>query len=260
MAGPWYRLAVLWQRHSGGKPSEASPLAHGARELYRLLPALAIALAALAIVVTLTQALLARGHAVAPPLASVASSPPSPAATIGGGAAPVEASAVSAEGALTSAAPAAANASTAAAAEAVASFATARPTIAAAAAPSTPAPSATAAPLASMELTVIAPRHVRAQGRIAAPADGGDYWFLIREPERTGVFRQGPAQINAQGAFAYDLDLQPLSVGPDSVVLAAIPKDLSLAWTRQALQTGSWLPVIDVRQGDGIVFLKEVAL
>src|SRR5689334_25053949 len=77
MAGPWYRLAVLWQRHSGGKPSEASPLAHGARELYRLLPALAIALAALAIVVTLTPALLARGHAVAPaPLASVAASPP----------------------------------------------------------------------------------------------------------------------------------------------------------------------------------------
>jgi hypothetical protein len=110
-----------------------------------------------------------------------------------------------------------------------------------------------------MTLTSVGPRRVRAQGRILAPSDQADYWFLIREPERGGVFRQGPAAMAAGGAFSFDLDLQPLRVGPDSVILAAVPRDVSSAWTQEAFRIGSWLPVIDVRAENGIVFLGEVA-
>ena len=238
---------MLWQRQSEGGPSEGSPLAQGARELYRLLPALAMGLAGLAIVVTLAQALLARAPVVAAPPAR-AGATASPTAAVVATEVPTEASTV----AVAELVPTALAAPVLPAAVPPTSVPSAAPTAVATAA-ATPVP-------ASMELTVIAPRRVRAQGRIAAPADDTAYWFLIREPERTGVFRQGPAQVNAQGAFVFDLDLQQLNVGPDSVVLAAVPEDTSLTWTRQALQTGSWLPVIDLRQGDGVVFLREVGL
>ncbi|MFI5267627.1 MAG: hypothetical protein ACHQ7M_09660 [Chloroflexota bacterium] len=220
---------------SSPEPIQAPPSPRSlAGELYRLLPALAIGVAALTILITLGQVLF--GHGAAQPAPRAAASVESAPATV-------------------EATPIAMNTPTPPEPTA---FPTVQSTVPAAAVSSQPSPTATPLPPATMDLTSIGPRRVRAQGRILTPTDRADYWFLIREPDRAGVFRQGPAAINAQGAFTFDLDLQPLNLGPDSVTLAAIPKDVSTAWTREALRVGSWLPVVEVKAENGVIFLSEV--
>lgn len=246
------------------RSAELSPLRQALRELYRLLPALAMGVAGLAIIITLAQALVVRGpasaararaSAIGPALAAVtkpsASAVPTVAGTAESGREGETASGLEAARASSRPQPTATAATPPA--PAIAPPPTSSPEGSAQAATPT-------APVATMDLTLVAPRRVRARGRISTPAASADYWFLIEEPGRTGVFRQGPAQLNAQGSFVFDLDLQPLNEGPDSVVLAAVPRDVSLAWTREALRSGSWLPVVDVQPEDGLLFLTEERL
>jgi len=121
---------------------------------------------------------------------------------------------------------------------------------------------ATATPIPPVAMQAAPPSggSVRVDGRILQPSPDLDYWFLIREPGRDGVFRQGPAILAPDGSFTYLLSLTPLDTGPDAVTLAAVPKDTSLAWTRQALSSGAYLPAIEVRAENGIRFLLEVRI
>ena len=252
----WSNAGVLEQQ-TEAKPDSATPPPSEAsvawspryigRELYRLLPALAFAVAALTIAITLGQVLLGRAPSrpVPPPATAAASTP-----TVVEAVAPVVALPTATETAEPTTAPTVQAAITAVATATPPPLPTSTPL----------PPTATPLPPATMGLTLINFGRVRAQGRILTPDDRMDYWFLIREPGSDGVFRQGPTPLNAQGGFVFDLKLQSLSVGPDSVTLAAVPKDVSTAWTRESLRIGSWLPVVDVPAENGIVFLREVGL
>jgi hypothetical protein len=123
-----------------------------------------------------------------------------------------------------------------------------------------PAPTAPPPPAATLAASPPTGSTVRLQGTVLQRGDQVDYWFLIREPGREGFFRQGPAAVDVDGSFLYLLSLIPLDSGPDSVTLAAIPKDVSTIWLRQAISTGTWLPVVEVQPSNGITFLSEVRL
>ncbi len=197
-------------------------------EVYRFLPGIAMAVAGLTIVVTVAQALQVRNDASAAVTKAAASVVPT-------------------------AVPAPADTPQPAPTE------TALPTAAPVIVPP-PAPTATPLPGATMDASSPTGSSVRLQGRIRQPSDQLDYWFMIREPGREGVFRQGPVPIDTDGSFVFLLSLIPLDSGPDSVTLAAVPKDISTTWLQQAISSRTWLPVIDVQPVNGISFLSEVRL
>jgi hypothetical protein len=98
------------------------------------------------------------------------------------------------------------------------------------------------------------------QGRVGAADVRSDYWFLIKQPRLGGYFRQGPVPLDADGVFLYDISDWPLNSGPDAVTLAAVPRDVSDGWLREYFRIGTWLPLMDVRPAEGIVFIQQVSL
>jgi hypothetical protein len=96
------------------------------------------------------------------------------------------------------------------------------------------------------------------QGRVPDP--GSDYWFLIRQPNSGGYFRQGPLHPAVDGTFVHDLSDLPVKSGPDVVTLAAIPRATSTAWLQEYTRIGTWLPVVTVQEGNGVAFLGQVTL
>lgn len=212
--------------------------------LYRLLPGIAMTIAGMAILVTIGQVLTSLSRPAHP-----APAVPTPAGEVSTAARPIFAET-----------PAVVESPTVQPTAIMAPVLAPPLTVPTSALFQSPAATATPMPPATFEIASAGPRSITAQGRVLQRNDQVDLWFLIKEPGRDGLFRQGPAIIDPDGSYVFLLSLLPLDSGPDSVTLAMIPKDLSATWLRQALSTGAWLPVVPIRPENGITFVREIRL